>query len=28
MSKPDDGRHRPKHVVSIANKYHHLAIYL
>ena len=24
----DDGRYRPKHVVSIANKHHHLAIYL
>jgi len=29
LSKPEDGRYRPKHVVfSIANKHHHLAIYL
>ena len=29
LSKPEDGRCRPKHVVfSIANKYHHLSIYL
>jgi len=29
FSKPEDGRYRPKHVVfSIANKHHHLAIYL
>jgi len=28
LSKPEDGRYRPKHVVfSIANKHHHLAIY-
>jgi len=27
ISKPDDGRYRPKHVVSIANKHHHLDIY-
>ena len=29
LSKPEDGRCRPKHVVlSIANKHHYLAIYL
>ena len=29
LSKPEDGRYRPKYVVlSIANKHHHLAIYL
>ena len=30
LSKPEDGRYRPKHIVffSIANKHHHLAIYL
>jgi len=29
MSKPEDSRYRPKHVVfSIANKHHHLAIHL
>jgi len=29
LSKPEDGRYRPKHVVfSIANKQHHLVIYL
>jgi len=29
LSKPKDGRYRPKHVVfSIADKHHHLAIYL
>jgi len=29
LPKPEDGRYRPKHVVfSIANKHHHLAIYL
>jgi len=29
LSKPEDGRYSPKHVVfSIANKHHHLAIYL
>ena len=29
LSKPVDGRYRPKHVVfSIANKHYHLAIYL
>jgi len=30
LKKPEDGRYRPKHVVffSIANKHHHLAIYL
>ena len=30
LSKPDDGRYRPKHIVlfSIANKHHHLATYL
>jgi len=29
LSKPEDGRYRPKHVViSIDNKHHHLAIYL
>ena len=30
LSKPEDGRYRPKHVVffSITNKHHHLAIYL
>jgi len=29
LSKPEDGRYRSKHVVfSIANKHHHLAIYL
>ena len=27
LSKPDDDRYRPKHVVSIANKHHRLAIY-
>jgi len=28
LSKLEDGRYRPKHVVfSIANKHHHLAIY-
>jgi len=29
LSKPEDGRYRSKYVVtSIANKHHHLAIYL
>jgi len=29
LSKPEDGHYRLKHVVfSIANKHHHLAIYL
>jgi len=29
LSKPEEGRYRPKHVVfSIANKHRHLAIYL
>jgi len=29
LSKPEDGLYRPKHVIfSIANKGHHLAIYL
>ena len=29
FSKPEDGRYRTKHVVfSMANKHHHLAIYL
>jgi len=29
LSKPEDGCYRPKHeVFSIANKHHHLAIYL
>jgi len=29
MFRPEDGRYRPKRIVfSIANKHHHLAIYL
>ena len=29
LSKPEDGRYRPKHVIfSIANKHHNLTIYL
>jgi len=29
LSKPEDGRYRPKHAAfSIANKHHHLAINL
>ena len=28
LSKHDDGRSRPKHVVSVANKHHHFAIFI
>ena len=29
LSKPEDGRYRPKHVIfPIANKHRHIAIYL
>ena len=28
LSKPDDGRYMPKHVVFICYKYHHLAIFI
>ena len=28
LQKPEDGRYRPKHVVLLCYKYHHLAIFI